>query len=77
MALKFGTFMAPFHCPVRQDPTVAYERDLKVIKHMDELRSNRFSPQGDHKLRVHDQVDVMGLPRPSRPMTSMSSGAQM
>ena len=24
MALKFGTFMAPFHCPVGQDPTAAY-----------------------------------------------------
>ena len=37
MALKFGTFMAPFHCPVGQDPTAAYARDLKVIQHMDEL----------------------------------------
>lgn len=37
MALKFGTFMAPFHCPVGQDPTVAYERDLNVLKHMDML----------------------------------------
>jgi limonene 1,2-monooxygenase len=37
MALKFGTFMAPFHCPVGQDPTAAYERDLGVIQHMDTL----------------------------------------
>jgi limonene 1,2-monooxygenase len=37
MALKFGTFMAPFHCPVGQDPTAAYARDLKVIQHMDDL----------------------------------------
>jgi limonene 1,2-monooxygenase len=37
MALKFGTFMAPFHCPVGQDPTYANERDLAVIKHMDML----------------------------------------
>ena len=37
MSLKFGTFMAPFHCPVGQDPTAAYERDLDVIKHMDKL----------------------------------------
>jgi limonene 1,2-monooxygenase len=37
MTLKFGTFMAPFHCPVGQDPTAAYERDLDVIKHMDKL----------------------------------------
>ncbi|MEU0468867.1 LLM class flavin-dependent oxidoreductase [Amycolatopsis thermoflava] len=37
MALKFGTFMAPFHCPVGQDPTAAYERDMDVIKHMDKL----------------------------------------
>ncbi len=37
MALKFGTFMAPFHSPVGQDPTSAYERDLDVIKLMDKL----------------------------------------
>jgi limonene 1,2-monooxygenase len=37
MTLKFGTFMAPFHCPIGQDPTAAYERDLDVIKHMDKL----------------------------------------
>jgi len=37
MTLQFGTFMAPFHCPVGQDPTAAYERDLDVIKHMDRL----------------------------------------
>jgi len=37
MSLKFGTFMAPFHCPVGQDPTAAYERDLDVIRHMDTL----------------------------------------
>jgi len=37
MSLKFGTFMAPFHCPVGLDPTAAYERDLDVIKHMDKL----------------------------------------
>jgi limonene 1,2-monooxygenase len=37
MSLKFGTFMAPFHCPVGLDPTAAYERDLAVIQHMDRL----------------------------------------
>lgn len=37
MALKFGMFMAPFHSPVGQDPTSAYERDLDVIKLMDKL----------------------------------------
>jgi limonene 1,2-monooxygenase len=37
MSLKFGTFMAPFHCPVGLDPTTAYERDMDVLKHMDKL----------------------------------------
>ena len=37
MALKFGTFMAPFHCPVGQDPTYANERDLAVVQHLDML----------------------------------------
>ena len=29
--------MASFHCPIGQDPTYAYERDLHVLKHMDML----------------------------------------
>ena len=37
MTLKFGTFMASFHCPPGQNPTTAYERDLAVIQHMDRL----------------------------------------
>jgi len=37
VTLKFGTFMAPFHCLIGQDPTAAYERDMDVIKHMDKL----------------------------------------
>jgi limonene 1,2-monooxygenase len=37
MSLKFGTFMAPFHCPAGQDPTAAFERDLDIIRHMDRL----------------------------------------
>jgi limonene 1,2-monooxygenase len=37
MGLKFGTFMAPFHCPVGQDPTYANERDLAVVRHLDML----------------------------------------
>ena len=32
--LRFGIFMAPFHSPVGQDPTSAYERDLDVIKQL-------------------------------------------
>ncbi|MDT7774130.1 MAG: limonene 1,2-monooxygenase, partial [Pseudonocardiales bacterium] len=35
--LRFGIFMAPFHSPVGQDPTSAYERDLDVIKQLDKL----------------------------------------
>jgi len=37
MTLKFGTFMAPFHCPTGKNPTTAYQRDLEVIQHMDKL----------------------------------------
>ena len=35
--LRFGIFMAPFHSPVGQDPTSAYERDLDVLKQLDKL----------------------------------------
>jgi limonene 1,2-monooxygenase len=37
MGLKFGTFMAPFHCPAGQNPTTAYQRDLEIIQLMDRL----------------------------------------
>jgi limonene 1,2-monooxygenase len=37
MTLKFGTFLASFHCPAGQNPTTAYQRDLEVIQHMDRL----------------------------------------
>jgi limonene 1,2-monooxygenase len=35
--LRFGIFMAPFHSPVGQDPTSAYERDLDILKLLDKL----------------------------------------
>jgi limonene 1,2-monooxygenase len=34
--LRFGTFMAPFHPPA-QNPTLALQRDLDLIVHMDRL----------------------------------------
>src|SRR5438477_8706284 len=34
--LKFGIFLAPFH-PVGQNPTLALERDLDLIVHLDRL----------------------------------------
>ena len=34
--LKFGIFMAPFH-PVGQNPTLALQRDLDLIVHLDDL----------------------------------------
>jgi len=34
--LRFGIFMAPFH-PVGQNPTLALERDLELIQHLDAL----------------------------------------
>src|SRR3954451_20411778 len=34
--LRFGTFLAPFHTP-GQNPTLAIQRDLAVVQHLDEL----------------------------------------
>jgi limonene 1,2-monooxygenase len=34
--LRFGIFLAPFH-PVGQNPTLALERDLELIQHLDAL----------------------------------------
>ncbi len=34
--MRFGIFMAPFH-PVDQNPTLALQRDLELIQHLDHL----------------------------------------
>ncbi|MDQ1448315.1 MAG: limonene 1,2-monooxygenase, partial [Actinomycetota bacterium] len=34
--MRFGLFMAPFH-PTGQNPTLALERDLELIEHLDRL----------------------------------------
>jgi limonene 1,2-monooxygenase len=34
--LRFGAFIAPFH-PLRENPTLALERDLELVQHMDRL----------------------------------------
>ena len=36
MRLRFGTFMAPFHAP-KTNPTIALQRDLELIQHLDKL----------------------------------------
>jgi limonene 1,2-monooxygenase len=35
-SLSFGVFLAPFH-PVGQNPTLALQRDLELIEHLDDL----------------------------------------
>ncbi len=34
--LRFGTFLAPFH-PAGENPTLALQRDLELIEHLDRL----------------------------------------
>ncbi|HVJ99010.1 MAG TPA: LLM class flavin-dependent oxidoreductase, partial [Acidimicrobiia bacterium] len=34
--MRFGVFMAPFH-PTGQNPTLALERDLQLLEHLDQL----------------------------------------
>lgn len=36
MALRFGTFLAPYHSH-RENPTLALERDMELIEHLDRL----------------------------------------
>jgi limonene 1,2-monooxygenase len=35
--MRFGIFMAPFHAPTGQNPTLAYERDVATIQLLDRL----------------------------------------
>ena len=34
--IRFGTFLAPFHS-VRENPTLAFDRDLALVEHLDRL----------------------------------------
>ena len=34
--LRFGTFLAPFH-PAGENPTLALQRDLRLVEHLDDL----------------------------------------
>jgi limonene 1,2-monooxygenase len=34
--LGFGIFLAPFH-PLNEDPTLAFERDMTLVEHLDDL----------------------------------------
>lgn len=35
--MRFGIFMAPFHCPAGQDPISAIQRDLELVQLLDRL----------------------------------------
>jgi limonene 1,2-monooxygenase len=35
--MRFGIFMAPFHCPAGQDPVSAIQRDLELVQLLDRL----------------------------------------
>jgi len=53
--LRFGIFMAPFHSPVGQDPTSAYERDLDVLRLVDKLGYDE-AWIGEHHSAGHELV---------------------
>jgi limonene 1,2-monooxygenase len=35
--MRFGIFLPPFHTPTGQDPTVAYQRDIDLLRLLDDL----------------------------------------
>jgi limonene 1,2-monooxygenase len=35
--MRFGIFMAPFHCPAGQDPLSAVQRDIDIVQLLDKL----------------------------------------
>ncbi len=35
--MRFGIFLPPFHTPIGQDPTVAYQRDIDLLRLLDDL----------------------------------------
>ena len=62
--LRFGIFMAPFHVPTGQNPTVAYGRDLfeKTFR-AEQLRTRLASlPANERLLLVADDPLVASIP---------------
>src|SRR3954466_10088985 len=59
--LKFGIFLAPFH-PVGQNPTLALERDLDLVVHLDRLGFDEAwvgeHPSGGFELIASPEVFV-------------------
>jgi hypothetical protein len=39
--IRFGTFLAPHH-PVGEQPTLQFQRDLRLVEHLDRLGFDEF-----------------------------------
>src|SRR3546814_15580887 len=68
--LRFGIFLAPFH-PVGQNPTLALERDLDLIEHLDSLGFDE-AWSGEHHsagyaILPSPEVFIPAAPQPTKP----------
>src|SRR3954453_23200711 len=50
--LRFGTFLAPFH-PAGENPTLALQRDLELVEHLDRLGYDQAGIGGHHSAGTH------------------------
>ena len=74
--LRFGIFLAPFH-PVGQNPTLALQRDLELIEHLDRLGFDE-AWIGEHHSAGYEIIATprcSSPPPPSAPSTSGSAPA--
>jgi limonene 1,2-monooxygenase len=55
--LRFGTFLAPFHAP-GQNPTLALQRDLQLVEHLDRLGYDERMVMLDHLTRGRTMLGV-------------------
>ena len=62
--LRFGIFMAPFH-PAGESPTLALERDLDLIGHLDRLGYDE-AWIGEHHSAGSEIIDTGDLHRHRR-----------
>ena len=67
--IRFGAFIAPFH-PLNENPTLALERDLDLVVHMDKLgydeawlgEHDRAYRLGSMSIKMERKVQIFGRP---------------
>ncbi len=72
--LRFGTFLAPFH-PAGENPTLALQRDLELIEHLDRLGYDEAWIGEHHSAGTRDHRLARRSSSPRRPSARGTSSS--